>query len=100
MAAAERIFGLLPDDQGGEMRLQFEANATLDAQFANALDRLQPFLNNYHTKGESRRSHGVHAGQVRERMSPIGAASKSLEEYVHGLLVEAVRRGYVMERKN
>ena len=60
--AAERIFGLLPEDQGGELRAlweEFEAQATPAAQYAAALDRVQSVLNNYHSQGKSWREHGV-----------------------------------------
>lgn len=52
--AAKRIFGLLPSDQGEELKnlwLEFEAGESPEARFAAVLDRLQPFLNNYHTEG-------------------------------------------------
>ena len=44
-AAADRIFGLLPTDQGAALRAlwdEFEANDTPDARFAKSLDRFQP----------------------------------------------------------
>ncbi|HKF92080.1 MAG TPA: HD domain-containing protein, partial [Acidimicrobiia bacterium] len=46
-AAADRLFGLLPDDQDDELRrcwLEFEHGTTADARFARALDRFQPLL--------------------------------------------------------
>lgn len=46
-AAAVRIFGLLPTDQGKELSAlwhEFEANDTADAQFAKALDHAQPLF--------------------------------------------------------
>src|SRR5262249_50705513 len=52
--AADRIFGLLPADVEEEFRAlweEFEAQATPEARFAAALDRLQPLLHNYHTGG-------------------------------------------------
>jgi putative hydrolase of HD superfamily len=48
-AAAERIFGLLPSDQAAPFRElweEFEAQQTSEARFANALDRVQPLLQN------------------------------------------------------
>src|SRR5690349_2180673 len=48
-AAAARLFGLLPPDQGAEMLAlweEFETAATEDAKFAKALDRFQPLLTN------------------------------------------------------
>ncbi len=53
-AAAERLYGLLPPDQGAALRAlwdEFEAGETRDARFAKALDRLQPMLHNCHTEG-------------------------------------------------
>ena len=45
--AAERIFGLLPDDQRDELRglfEEFEANETPEARFAHVMDNFQPLL--------------------------------------------------------
>ncbi|MDX5401993.1 MAG: HD domain-containing protein [Rhodobacterales bacterium] len=45
MAAADRIFGLLPADQAAALRAlweEFEANESPDARFAKSLDRFQP----------------------------------------------------------
>ncbi|HEX5324571.1 MAG TPA: HD domain-containing protein, partial [Capsulimonadaceae bacterium] len=47
--AADRIFGLLPADQGKQIRLlweEFEARETPEARFAAAIDRLMPMLLN------------------------------------------------------
>ncbi|WP_232375708.1 HD domain-containing protein [Mesorhizobium comanense] len=54
MRAAERIFALLPTDQALEFRAlwdEFEAKASAESRFANAMDRLQPFLHNFFTEG-------------------------------------------------
>ena len=75
--AAERIFGLLPDEQGAELRAlweEFEAQQTNEARFANAVDRLQPLLNNHHAGGGSWKVHGVSRAQVLRRMAPIERA--------------------------
>jgi putative hydrolase of HD superfamily len=74
LAAAERLFGLLPDDLGAQLRgwwEEFEAVETPSARFANALDRLQPLLLNTHSGGGSWRSHRVARSQVLHRMQPI-----------------------------
>ncbi|WP_292264730.1 HD family hydrolase [Marivita sp.] len=55
-AAAERIFGLLPDDQAHEFRAlweEFEANETPEAQFAKSIDRMQPPMQNLASGGGS-----------------------------------------------
>ena len=53
-AAADRIFGLLPDDQAHEFRAlweEFEANQTPEAQFAKSIDRMQPPMQNLASGG-------------------------------------------------
>jgi putative hydrolases of HD superfamily len=75
--AAERIFGLLPPDQAGEFRAcwdEFEAHATPAARYANALDRLQPLLQNMQAGGGSWRAHAVTRAAVLRRMAPIESA--------------------------
>lgn len=76
-AAAERIFGLLPAEQGATLRAlwdEFEAGETAEAHFATALDRLQPLLANHHSSGGSWRAHGITRAQVIRRMAPIERA--------------------------
>ncbi|MDQ3309652.1 MAG: HD domain-containing protein, partial [Gemmatimonadota bacterium] len=83
--AAERLFGLLPGEQAQEFRdlwEEFEARETADAQFANALDRLQGLLQNYHNAGGTWRMHGITRDQVLNRMRPIQNASPELWKYV------------------
>ncbi len=55
-AAADRIFGLLPDDLNRELRTiweEFEAAETPTAQFAKSLDRFQPPMQNLQSGGGS-----------------------------------------------
>src|SRR2546422_9454252 len=61
-AAADRLYGILPADQGKELRdlwEEFEAAKTADARFALALDRFMPQLHNYHTHGRAWAEHGI-----------------------------------------
>lgn len=73
-AAADRIFGLLPADQRDYFRQlwdEFEAQATTEARFANALDRLQPLIQNAHASGGSWRGQTLVRAQILRRMAPI-----------------------------
>ena len=73
--AAERIFGMLPPDQGSRLRAlweEFEGQQTIEARFANALDRLQPLLQNSRAGGGSWKDHDLTRSQVMKRMAPIG----------------------------
>ena len=93
-AAADRVFGLLPEDQATELRSlwnEFEVSETPEARFALALDRLQPLLQNVHADGGTWRSHGVTREQVVERMRPIQRTSVFLWEYA----IEAIETVWV-----
>jgi putative hydrolase of HD superfamily len=79
--AADRLFGLLPPDQSRHFRAlweEFEARATLEARFATALDRLQPFLQNANAGGGTWRTHHLSREAVLARMAPIEAALPSI----------------------
>lgn len=96
--AAAHTFGLLPDDLHLELRAlweEFETGETTEARFANALDRLQPLLHNFHTQGGTWRAHNVTKTQVLARMAPIEQGAPSLWPYVLGLIDEAYEAGYI-----
>jgi putative hydrolases of HD superfamily len=74
LAAADRIFGLLPADQAAEFRAfweEFEARTSPEARFAHAMDRIQPLLQNASSGGGSWSNHDVTRDQVLRRMAPI-----------------------------
>ena len=99
-AAADRIFGLLPDDQRQEMRAaweEFEAEETPEARFAAAIDRLQPLLCNYHTQGGAWREYNVGSEQVFARNSKIARGSETLWTAVSRLLEDASAKGYMTQ---
>jgi putative hydrolases of HD superfamily len=97
-AAADRLFGLLPDDQGRELRAlweEFEAGATDDARYAVALDRLQPLLQNHRSGGGSWRRHGVTRAQVTARMAPIRAGLPAAWPVVERIIEQACAAGWI-----
>lgn len=70
-AAADRIFGLLPTDQGADLRAlweEFEATETVDAIFAKSLDRVQPLANNLANGGGSWIEYNVTYDQLLTRV--------------------------------
>jgi 5'-deoxynucleotidase YfbR-like HD superfamily hydrolase len=96
--AAERLFGLLPPDQGDELRglwEEFEAAATADARFAAALDRLMPVLHNVHTGGRSWREHGITADMVIARNGRMREGSEELWRLARALIEDAVAEGHL-----
>jgi putative hydrolase of HD superfamily len=92
-AAADRIFALLPSDQGRGLRALWEEFESLEARFAGALDRLQPLLLNFYTDGAAWRAHGIAKSQVLERNASIGDGVPELWMHAQALIEEAVRRG-------
>ncbi|MBP2180602.1 HD domain-containing protein [Amycolatopsis magusensis] len=97
-AAAEKLFGLLPDDQAVHFRAlwdEFETRGTPEARFAKAMDRMQPLLLNWLAKGGTWQTPGVTAATVRERKAVIGDASAELWSAAATLIGEGERRGWV-----
>ncbi len=97
-AAAERIFGLLPAEQGAELHAlwqEFEAGASPSARFANALDRLQPLLLNQQNQGGTWRQHGISEAQVWQRMAPAQAGAPELWPLVEQVIAECRAAGYL-----
>ena len=96
--AAERLFGLLPDDQGSEYRAlweEFEAAASDDARFARALDRLQPLLLNHAVGGGTWTDYAVDEAEVRARTGRIAEGSPSLWHAAEAVLADAVEKGWL-----
>ncbi len=97
-AAAKRIFGLLPSDQGEELQTlwqEFETRETPEAKFAAALDRLMPLLHNYHTEGRSWREHGITEQQVLTLNRHMADGSETLWEYAEALIHQAADDGHL-----
>jgi putative hydrolase of HD superfamily len=88
--AAERIFSLLPDQQGNELKalwFEFEAAESNDAAFAKSLDRLQPLIHNVATNGGTWVEGNVSHEQVKQRYgSVIAGGSRELWDYAKGLV--------------
>lgn len=77
--AADRIFGILPEDQGTmfrELWEEFEEYKTADAKFAHLLDNFQPLLLNDASGGRSWAEHGVCKEQVCKRNEHISETSE------------------------
>ncbi|WP_068116441.1 HD domain-containing protein [Tropicimonas marinistellae] len=70
-AAADRLFGLLPEAQAAEFRNlwnEFEAAETPDAVFAKSIDRVQPLLLNLLNGGGSWIEYDVTMDQIDTRV--------------------------------
>jgi len=99
-AAADRLFSILPTDQGNMLRdlwEEFESGQTPEARFANSLDRFQPMLHNIVTHGKSWQEHGIRKSQVVAKNQVMEAGSNRLWEYISRALSDAVSNGHLSE---
>lgn len=88
---AERVFGMLPQDQEEYFRSlweEFEACETPEARFARCMDNIQPMMLNAATGGKAWEEHGVHIGQILKRNEITPAGSEKLWEYARNQFLE------------
>ena len=98
--AADRIFGLLPDDQRNELRAlfeEFEAGETAEAKFARTMDNLQPLMLNNSNNGGDWREHQVTKTQIMKRHGRNQIGSAFIGEYTKELIEENVRKGNIRD---
>ncbi|MGX6448654.1 HD domain-containing protein [Patulibacter sp. S7RM1-6] len=96
--AADRLFALLPDEQGARLRAaweEFEAHVTPEARFARSLDRLQPILLDWMAGGGTWDEDAVTAAALRRRTGIIADGSPDLWAAAEVLIDESDRRGYL-----
>ena len=82
--AADRVFGLLPDDQRDRFRAlweEFEACETAESRFAHAMDNIQPAMLNNATDGRVWLERGVRLGQILDRNRSTPEGSRALWDY-------------------
>ena len=98
--AAERLFGMLPCEQGAELRAlfeEFEAGETPEARFARAMDNFQPLLLNHSNDGGDWREHGVRRSQVMGRQNGTRPGSEELWQYTKELIDAHVAKGAIKD---
>lgn len=94
--AKERIFSMLPEEQGRELTAlfdEFEAYETPEAKFAHTMDNLQPLILNNSNEGGDWQEHNVTAEQVytRQRQSHLG--SEQLFSVIDSILQDNIQKG-------
>ncbi len=94
--AAERIFGILPEDQKRELKglfEEFDACETPEARFAKVMDNLQPFMLNNFNEGVDWKEHGVCKSQVYRRNKRTSGGSAEIWKYMQEVIEENVKKG-------
>lgn len=95
-AAAQKVCALLPSAQGDAyfaLWTEFDRAETDDAQYAAAIDRLQPLLLNYYTDGASWRGRTVTREQVLKRNALTKEVLPALWDFVEQCVEECYAKG-------
>lgn len=100
LAAAERIFGLLPKQQYAQtlsLWKEFERCETADAQFAKSIDRILPLIQNMQNQGGSWKRHNVAQSKVLKRNQYLQKSAPKLWQYVQAQVALATQQGWLRE---
>lgn len=98
--AAERIFGILPEDQGAYLRElwdEFEEYETADAKYAHLLDNFQPLLLNDASDGKSWKEHTVQKDQIYKKNEKIPETSAEVWKKMQDIIQKHIDLGHVKE---
>ena len=100
-AAADRLFAILPEDQGRALRElweEFEARSTPEARFARVMDNLQPMMLNHASDGKAWTDHNIALSQVLKRNEKTADGSEVLWDYAkEAFLRPNVEKGRLRE---
>lgn len=97
-AAAERIFGLLPEAQRAEFRsiwIEFEAGLSPEAKYAKAIDRIEPVFQNLSNGGGTWKEHQVPLSVILKKLSIIAAGAPLLWQFTEESIQEALAIGMI-----
>ncbi|MFE6645833.1 HD family hydrolase [Nocardioides sp. NPDC057772] len=98
LAAADRLFTMLPPGQAGEIRAlwdEFEAAQTPEARFCKAMDRLEPMLLNWLNRGGTWSMPGATESRVRAREAGVVAASTTLGSATDAIVRAGLAKGWI-----
>jgi putative hydrolases of HD superfamily len=96
--AADRLFGLLPQEQGELFRDlwdEFEAAATPEAKFAKAIDRFAAALHNYKTHGRGWSENGIKRDRVLAVNEYVRRGSAALWDKIQSFVNSATKEGFL-----
>lgn len=100
--SANKIFGMLPEDQGKEFKQlweEFEECETLEAQYGAMLDRLQPLILNYATDGGSWREHNISVEQLYKRNEiTLNKGPKEFKDLINFVVDDCAKKGYIISK--
>ena len=97
--AADRIFGLLPEDQSAHLKslfYEFEAGESAEARFAKVMDNFQPLLLNDLNGGRDWREHNVCKSRVIKRQDKSKNGSDFIWKHTRKIIEDNVQKGNII----
>ncbi|OPX43172.1 5'-nucleotidase [Ruminiclostridium hungatei] len=94
--AAQRLFGILPEEQAQEIFefwREFEELETPEAGFAACMDRLQPLLLNFNTAGHTWQKPGVTSEKVLKRNRLLEQHVPELWNFARKMIESSIEKG-------
>lgn len=98
--SAEKLFGMLPNDVSKEYLIiweEFEKCETNEAKYAKTLDKIQPFILNYNSKGKVWKEKGISSEKVLGRNADVEVVSKKLWNYIQDGVKDSIDKKYIEE---
>ena len=98
--AAKRLFGLLSEEQGEELKSlfeEYEANETPEARFVRVMDNFQPLLLNNSNDGRDWKEHGIKKSRVMQRHMKTKLGSNVIWECSEKIIEDNARKGNLID---
>ena len=95
LVSAQRIFSILPIEQAKnylKLWMEFEQADTTEAQFAKAIDRLMPVIQNLYNGCQSWIDHDISVSQILLKNAAIEKANPQLWQWIKQQVIEAGER--------
>jgi len=96
--AADKLFAQIPENLGKEFRSlweEFDAMETKEAQYAAAMDRIQPFLHNTLTEGHTWKEGNPPVEMVDKRVGVAGEIIPEIKDWYTKNINNAVEKGWL-----
>lgn len=96
LLAAKRIFSITENPLGNELYslwCEFNENTTDTSIFANAIDKITPFILNVSNNGGTWRNYKIDSNKVRARNKALKIIAPELWSYLNYQIDEAVKNG-------
>ena len=98
--AAERIFGMLPDDQQKEfydLFYEVEKGETMEAKFVKAMDNFQPLLLNNYNNGNDWKRFNIKKSQVVKRQSTSRPGAEKIWQVTEKIIEQNTQKGNLIK---